>query len=73
MFVEQKYLETQGEDRPLGVDGEENVGSGTGEIGLRRTNTYVPMIEEADEEEEETKQSYIDENNMTFGLKIEET
>jgi len=31
------------------------------------------MIEEADEEEEETKQSYIDENNMTFGLKIEET
>jgi hypothetical protein len=39
---------------------------------LRRTNTYVPMIEEADEDEEETKQSYVDGHQVTFGIKHSE-
>ena len=32
----------------------------------------MPMIEEADEDEEETKQSYVDGHQVTFGMKQSE-
>ena len=59
------------EDQRQLFEGLENQLDGDG-IPLRRTNTYVPMIEEADEDEEETKQSYVDGHQVTFGKKQSE-
>jgi len=56
------------EDQQKLFEGLESQLDGDG-LPIRRTNTYVPMIEEADEDDEETKHSYVDGHQVTFGMK----